>query len=76
MKSCGLIIHPSRSCRQIPDRVAYAEALTKGTTIFEEQPRGPGPQDFRALLARSRSLWNEQNRCIPVRPPADHRRLG
>jgi chromosome partitioning protein len=41
---------------EIPDRVAYAEALTKGTTIFEEQPRGPGPQDFRALLAEIKEL--------------------
>jgi chromosome partitioning protein len=41
---------------EIPDRVAYAEALTKGTTIFEEQPRGPGPEDFRALLAEIQEL--------------------
>jgi chromosome partitioning protein len=41
---------------EIPDRVAYAEALTKGTTIFEEQPRGPGPKDFRALLAEIEEL--------------------
>jgi chromosome partitioning protein len=41
---------------EIPDRVAYAEAITKGTTIFEEQPSGPGPKDFRALLAEIEEL--------------------
>jgi chromosome partitioning protein len=41
---------------EIPDRIAYAEAITKGTTIFEEQPRGPGPKDFRALLAEIKEL--------------------
>jgi chromosome partitioning protein len=41
---------------EIPDRVAYAEAITKGTTIFEEQPRGPGAKDFRALLAEIKEL--------------------
>ena len=41
---------------EIPDRIAYAEAITKGTTIFEEQPKGPGPDDFRALLAEIKEL--------------------
>ena len=41
---------------EIPDRTAYAEALTIGTTIFEETPRGPGPEDFRALLAEIKEL--------------------
>jgi cellulose biosynthesis protein BcsQ len=41
---------------EIPDRVAYAKALTKDTTIFEEQPRGSGPEDFRALLAEIKEL--------------------
>jgi chromosome partitioning protein len=35
----------------IPDRIAYAEAITNGKTIIESQPRGPGAKDFRALLA-------------------------
>jgi chromosome partitioning protein len=41
---------------EIPDRTAYAEALTLGTTIFEHTPRGPGPEDFRALLAEIKEL--------------------
>jgi len=41
---------------EIPDRTAYAEALTLGTTIFEQTPRGPGPNDFRALLAEIKEL--------------------
>ena len=51
---------PITACRsyvpEIPDRIAYAEAITKGTTIFEEQPKGPGPDDFRALLAEIKEL--------------------
>lgn len=35
----------------IPDRIAYAEAITNGKTIIESQPRGPGAKDFRTLLA-------------------------
>jgi chromosome partitioning protein len=35
----------------IPDRVAYAETMTAGTTIVESQPKGPGAADFRAVLA-------------------------
>ena len=40
----------------VPDRIVYAEAITKGTTIFEEQPRGPGPEDFQILLAEIERL--------------------
>jgi chromosome partitioning protein len=35
----------------VPDRIAYAEVMTAGTTMIESQPKGPGAQDFRALLA-------------------------
>jgi chromosome partitioning protein len=63
---------------EIPDRVAYAEAITKGTTIFEEQPRGPGPQDFRALLAEIKELMTDeqdrQNRSVSIRKPPTERR--
>jgi chromosome partitioning protein len=40
----------------IPDRIAYAEAITNGKTIIESQPRGPGAKDFRALLAEIQEL--------------------
>jgi chromosome partitioning protein len=40
----------------IPDRIAYAEAITNGKTILESQPGGPGAADFRALLAEIREL--------------------
>jgi chromosome partitioning protein len=35
----------------IPDRVAYAEVMTAGTTMIESQPKGRGAADFRAVLA-------------------------
>ena len=40
----------------IPDRIAYAEAITNGLTIIESQPKGPGAEDFRALLAEIQEL--------------------
>lgn len=40
----------------IPDRIAYGEAITNGKTIMESQPKGPGASDFRALLAELREL--------------------
>jgi chromosome partitioning protein len=40
----------------IPDRIAYAEAITNGKTIIESQPKGPGAKDFRALLDEIREL--------------------
>ena len=40
----------------IPDRIAYAEAITNGKTIIENPPKGPGAQDFRALLAEIKEL--------------------
>jgi chromosome partitioning protein len=40
----------------VPDRVAYAEVMTAGTTMIESQPKGPGAQDFRALLAEIQGL--------------------
>jgi chromosome partitioning protein len=35
-------------------RVAYAEALTGGTTVIEQQPRGPAAEEIRAILAELR----------------------
>ena len=35
----------------IPDRVAYAEAMTAGATVIEQHPRGPAASDSRALAA-------------------------
>jgi chromosome partitioning protein len=40
----------------VPDRIAYAEVMTAGTTMIESQPKGPGAQDFRALLAEIQGL--------------------
>ena len=40
----------------IPDRVAYAEAMTNGTTMIESQPKGPGAKDFRVLAAEIEEL--------------------
>lgn len=40
----------------IPDRIAYAEAITNGKTIIESQPKGPGATDFRELLAEIKEL--------------------
>jgi chromosome partitioning protein len=40
----------------IPDRIAYGEAITNGKTIIESQPKGPGASDFRALLAELKEL--------------------
>lgn len=40
----------------IPDRVAYAEVMTAGTTMIESQPKGPGANDIRALLAEIQEL--------------------
>ncbi|HUB16062.1 MAG TPA: ParA family partition ATPase [Acetobacteraceae bacterium] len=35
-------------------RVAYAEALTGGTTVIEQQPRSPAAEEVRAILAELR----------------------
>jgi|SRR5579863_1197345 len=35
-------------------RVIYAEALTGGTTVIEQQPRGPAAEEIRAILAELR----------------------
>jgi chromosome partitioning protein len=40
----------------VPDRIAYAEVMTAGTTMIESQPKGPGAQDFRVLLAEIQGL--------------------
>lgn len=40
----------------IPDRIAYGEAITNGKTIIESQPKGPGAADFRALAAELKEL--------------------
>ena len=40
----------------IPDRIAYAEAITNGKTIIESHPKGPGATDFRELLAEIKEL--------------------
>jgi chromosome partitioning protein len=40
----------------VPDRIAYAEVMTAGTTMIESQPKGPGASDFRTLLAEIRGL--------------------
>jgi len=37
-------------------RIAYAEVMTAGTTMIESQPKGPGANDFRALLAEIHGL--------------------
>jgi chromosome partitioning protein len=31
-------------------RVIYAEALTGGTTVIEQQPTGPAAEEIRAIL--------------------------
>jgi chromosome partitioning protein len=43
----------------IPDRIAYAEAITNGRTIIENQPNGPGAGDFRALLTEIREFIHD-----------------
>jgi chromosome partitioning protein len=35
-------------------RVIYAEALTGGTTVIEQQPRGPAADEIRAILSELR----------------------
>lgn len=35
-------------------RVAYAEALTGGTTVIEQHPRGPAAEEVRAILSELR----------------------
>lgn len=35
-------------------RVAYAEAMTGGTTVIEQQPNGPAADEIRAILAELR----------------------
>jgi chromosome partitioning protein len=40
----------------VPDRVAYAEVMTNGTTMIESQPKGQGANDFRVLLAEIQEL--------------------
>jgi chromosome partitioning protein len=40
----------------VPDRVAYAEVMTAGTTMIESQPKGPGANDIRALLDEIQEL--------------------
>jgi chromosome partitioning protein len=40
----------------IPDRIAYAEAITNGKTIIESQRNGLGAKDFRVLLAEIKEV--------------------
>lgn len=40
----------------VPDRIAYAEVMTAGTTMIESQPKGPGANDIRTLLAEIQEL--------------------
>jgi chromosome partitioning protein len=35
-------------------RVAYAETLTGGTTVIEQEPRGPAAEEIRAILSELR----------------------
>jgi chromosome partitioning protein len=35
-------------------RIIYAEALTGGTTVIEQQPNGPATEEIRAILAELR----------------------
>ena len=35
-------------------RIIYAEALTSGTTVIEQQPNGPATEEIRAILAELR----------------------
>lgn len=37
-------------------RVAYAEALTGGTTVIEQHPRGPAAEEVRAILSELREI--------------------
>lgn len=37
-------------------RVAYAEAMTGGTTVIESQPGGPAAEEVRAILAELKEL--------------------
>lgn len=37
-------------------RVAYADAMTAGSTVIEDQPKGPAAEEIRAMLAEIRSL--------------------
>lgn len=37
-------------------RVAYAEALTAGTTVIENQPNGPAADEIRAVLAELKGI--------------------
>ena len=40
----------------IPDRIAYAEAITNGKTIIENPAAGPGANNFRVLLTEIREF--------------------
>ena len=46
---------------EIEQRVAFAEALTMGKTIFEWSPRGPASKDIQLLTHELLDVLNEQN---------------
>jgi chromosome partitioning protein len=46
---------------EIEQRVAYAEALTMGKTIFEWAARGPAVSEIQALTRELLDSLNEQN---------------
>jgi chromosome partitioning protein len=46
---------------EIEQRVAYAEALTMGKTIFEWSGRGPAVSDIQALTHELLDVLNEQD---------------
>ena len=44
---------------EIEQRVAYAEALTMGKTIFEWSGRGPAAKDIQTLTQELLDIFNE-----------------
>jgi chromosome partitioning protein len=46
---------------EIEQRVAYAEALTMGKTIFEWSVRGPAVSDIQSLTHELLDVLNEQD---------------
>lgn len=54
----------------IPNRIAYGEAITNGKTIIENQPKDREPKISEALLAEIKSLSHEK---ITVRQPDEGR---
>ena len=54
---------------EIEQRVAYAEALTMGKTIFEWSGRGPAVIDIQNLTRELLDVLNEQN--IRTSPEAE-----